>query len=291
MAIQEQYILSKDPNTGTVLLPQVNNNTAFEIDNDGTGHGLYLHQDGVLASGKYGLYVYSNAVQVNSTLCFIQQVNASSTALVAEISNSGTGHNLQIAQIGVLATNKHGLYVYSSGALVNANSALAYIKITNASSTVPVLEIDNDGAGHGLYIHQDGVLASSKNGLNVTSNVAQVNSHLVFFELSNASSSKRVLCVQNAGSDECLYLLNTGTGVAQEINNDGTNHALYIHQDGNLASGKYGLYIDNNGTPVDGTGRCIRLDGCTVSGTGAILGYIGINVDGTQRAVPYYAIA
>ena len=41
MAIQEQFILSKNPSTGTVLLPQVSNNTAFEIDNNGTGHGLY----------------------------------------------------------------------------------------------------------------------------------------------------------------------------------------------------------------------------------------------------------
>ena len=196
-------------------LDTTNNPICAEINNDGTNHGLYLHQDEVLATNKYGLYVYSNVAQVNSALLFIKSDNASSSAIVSYIINDGTGTALQISQNGVLALSDYHavLFIYSNA--VQVNSPLGLFWQDNASSTANVLEMDNDGTGHGLIITQNG----------------------------------------------------------------------------NLATGKYGLYIDNNGTPTDGAGRCIRLDGCTITGTGAILGYIAVNIDGTQRAVPYYAIA
>ena len=36
----------------------------LEIDNNGTGDGIYIHQDGVLASSQYALWVYTTAVQI-----------------------------------------------------------------------------------------------------------------------------------------------------------------------------------------------------------------------------------
>jgi len=174
---------------------------------------LYIHQDGALAGANNALLVYSNAIQISGTLFKVQDANASSTHTVSNIINAGTGNNLRISQDGVLAVSKYALDVQSNN--IQVNSALVRFLQEHASATANVFEIDNDGTGHGLYIQQDG----------------------------------------------------------------------------NLASGKYALYINNNGTPADGAGRAIRLDGCTVSGTGAILGYIGVNIDGTQRAVPYYAIA
>lgn len=272
-------------------LDTTNNPICSEINNDGTNRALYIHQDGVLAASKYGLYVYSDAVQVYAYLqglARFQMDNASASMDVVDILNDGTGIGLRIQQLGNgvcqgIENNgtRHGLYIAQAGVLgsgynsiyiesnaVQINSYLFRLYQVNASSTAGVASIVNIGTGHGLLISQNGVLAASQHGLYLYSNAIQVNSPLAFLWQVNASSTANVLT----------------------ITNDGTGHVLYMGQNGNLATGKYVLYIDNNGTPIDGVGRCIRLDGCTVSGTGVILGYIGINVDGTQRAIPYYAI-
>jgi len=126
---------------------------ACEIDNDGTGHGIYIHQDGVLAASKHGLYVYSNAVQVTSELAYIYQANASSTADCTIIHNNGTGNGLWIYQNGVLAASKYGLYVYSN---TDQDSApLARIDMDNAGSSQPALSVKQDGTGDGIEVSKD----------------------------------------------------------------------------------------------------------------------------------------
>ena len=271
-----------------------NNPIACTITNTGTNHALRLLQTGVLASGDYGCFIYSNAIQVNSYLFYINQENASSTANVVYIKNDGTGNGLTLSQIG------NGI----------------------------AQEINNDGTNHGLYIHQDGVLAAAKNALYVYSNAVQVNSELLKIRQNNYSSTAVMSRFDNLGTGTTVEIVSAGvlaagkvncwiysnaiqtnsplllvqqdnassTADVAEIDNDGTGHGLYLHQDGNLATGKYALYVDNNGTPIDGAGRAIRLDGCTVSSTkdpttDAPDGFIGINIDGVQKAVPYYALS
>ena len=273
MAIQEQYILSKNPSTGTVLLPQTSNNTAFEIDNDGTNHGFYLHQDGVLVASKYGLYVYSNAVQVNSPLALFLLDNASSTQPVLEIDNDGMGHTLYIHQDRARSSSRYLLCLNDSVAQSNISSAI--LRIDNVAGSVHnCIEIGNDSSGMGISLTQQATNAVNKWTLAVGSSATQTNSALCWFAHDNASTTTPVV----------------------EIKNSGTGHGEYIHQEGNLASGKYILYLDNNGTPADGAGRCIRLDGCTISSSknpesDAEAGFIGINVDGTQYAIPFYALS
>jgi len=324
MAIQEQYVLSKEAN-GDIKLKQnsvdvfssinasaiVDTLTLKEgnvgigtnspgarlvIDNDETITALFIQQDGILAQNKHGIQVYTTVAHTNanSALVYLTQGNVSSTEPVLEIINYGTGagieltcngdgygieinndlkqHALYIHQDGVLDINQHAIYVYSNA--INVNSALVHVFQNNASSSSGLLRLENDGTGYGIYVKQDGVLGASQYGLSIISGAIQVTSPLVLFSLTNALSTTPVL----------------------ELDNNGKGHALYIHQDGDLASGKYALYIDNNGTPVDGAGRAIRLDGCGVSSTkdpttDAPADWIGINKDGTQYAVPLYALS
>jgi len=262
-------------NAALVLFEQTNASAsadAVEIDNDGTGHGLYLHQDGVLAANKYGLYVYSNAVQVNSPLVYVYNDNASSTKETLFFKNDGSGNTLRINQVGVLGASQHGLYVYSNA--VQDTSQLFRVYQNNSSATYDMAEFYNSGQGTNVNIYQGTDLAVSSYALYVRSNVAQTNSPLVYFYQDHVDTTSDLL----------------------KLSNDGSGNALIIKQDGNLASGKYALYIDNNGTPVDGAGRCIRLDGCTISSTknpetDAEAGFIAVNIDGTQYAVPYYALS
>ncbi len=89
-------------------------------------------------------------------------------------------------------------------------------------------------------------------------------------------------------------IYNTSTGIS----------ALAIHQTGSLATGKYIMYVDNDTNPADGSGLCLRFDGCGVTNaniacaftanTGpngaqtTIQGWLGVVIDGTASGMPYW---
>ena len=104
---------------------------AQEINNSGTGMGLNLQQTGVLAASHYGLRVYSNAVQVNSSLVDFRQDNASSTSDVVKIQNDGTGHGLFIDQNGVgTALNVDNSAAAGPGIVINESSNGTHLRLT-----------------------------------------------------------------------------------------------------------------------------------------------------------------
>jgi len=165
-------------------------NALAEINNDWTGHGLYIHQDGVLAAANYGLYVYSDAVQINSTLLYIKQDNASSTSAVGWIANDGTGHCLSVDQNGVLAANQDAIKIYSNVAQVTSelfaiiqdHASSSYVTATirddgtggclnlNQVGNGPCLRINDDGTGHAIHVTTDGNLASAQYALYIDNN-------------------------------------------------------------------------------------------------------------------------
>ncbi len=200
--------------TQDVLLNNEGNDTVLEINNDGTGHGTHIKQDGVLASNKYALYIETTADQSTSNFIKFKNANASSAANSIVFENDGVGTNLYLAQDEVLAGGNHGLYVVglNGKAHVNADSALVKITQDEATSSEPALEIDNDGTGHGMYIHQNGVQSGGKYGLQVYSNVGQTAAGLINFHQDSISSNQEVVQIHNDGTGETLQLNNDNSG-------------------------------------------------------------------------------
>jgi len=244
------YMVMYIDNNGTgqgLRIRQDGNGIAQEIDNNGTNHGLYIHQDGVLAASKFGLYVYSNAVQINMPLAYFHQDNSSSTTGILELQNDGTGvgfyitqsgngvaqtivnsgskHGLYINQADVLDTSNYGLYVYSN-AIQSGTSLVRFIN-NNASSTADTFDVYNNGAGHCVSIQQNGVLAASKYGLYLYSNAIQNASPLAYFLQDNASSDQDLLVLKQDGTGNALNItagklkLPNG-GAINEFSTDGT---------------------------------------------------------------------
>ena len=93
----------------------------LDLDNDGTGHGLNIHQDGVQASSKYALYVQGTVAQVNSPLVFLFQDHASSDQVVLQLGQDGTGAqimgegNENLSNLGVW-TDRTSLFEDKEGA-------------------------------------------------------------------------------------------------------------------------------------------------------------------------------
>jgi hypothetical protein len=99
------------------------------FNNDGTGNALYVSQDGVLATGNHGLYVYSNAAQTIASLSHFHQDNASSTQTVLDVTNDGTGLSIRATSVGSDDVSYDAVQAYSA-----ANGA--YVSIGQQSTVV-----------------------------------------------------------------------------------------------------------------------------------------------------------
>ena len=137
------------------------------ITNALTTDGLGINQTGVLAANKYGLYLISEATQINASLAYIEQGNSSSSTQAVYIKNDGDGSALHLNQ-------------------------------ATATSVGDVFVSANGGTGHGAYISQTGVLAANKYGLYLHSNADQTNSPLAYLYHQNASSAEAALKVSSA---------------------------------------------------------------------------------------------
>jgi hypothetical protein len=133
---------------GTVTFNDASNATCALIDNDGTGMGAQITQDGVLASSSvHGLYVYSNVAQVtpNAHLLKVYDDHASSTHETVSFENDGTGKLLRLLQNGVLGSSKYAIQCYSNVAQVN--SPLTIFHLDHASSDQALIKLTQDGSG------------------------------------------------------------------------------------------------------------------------------------------------
>jgi len=256
-------------------------NRAISIDNYSTKHGIYINQVGEIDVSNNAFRVYSNTAQTTAPLSkfimdnegsdqtnlYVQQdgsgygieidMNGDSSALnihhdlvtavatTVNIENKGLGHGMHIIQTGILNQYKHGLIVASTTAHVANDSALIKFIGNNTGSSEPILEItqesvsststgleiDNNGTGHGLYIHQDTEPDNGKYALYVTSNpIYTAGRTMVRFNHPQGSSAGNTVDITHGG-----------TGYALEIDENGTGHSIYIHRDIDADAGKYSI--------------------------------------------------
>jgi len=231
-AIQGQ-IDAKSPSTaptfnGLVDINSDANETVLEVDNDHINHGLYIHQDGVLASTKHGIYLLSTVAQTNDILFEIDQFGGS-TQRAAYIINRGVGDGLYINQLGILAASSYSFYVRSN--VVQINSPLVFFEQDNASSTEPTLEIQHDGAGAALEIFADHASGSHMRFTGDTANGTPVDgdfwwngTNLNFY---NGAASTDLLAAADAETND-LETVATNAASNEIFVGTGANVGAYI---------------------------------------------------------------
>jgi hypothetical protein len=276
-----------------------------QLANYGNTTAIYLYQDGVLNNSNHALHIYSNGIQVNdSRLLFVHSDNASSTSRVVDIKNDGTGDGMRIEQVGVLASNRHGLFVESTVGHTNADSALVRIRQGGASSE-PALEVDAVSSGAGIEINKTGTgagillysdtghgmrigaessaLATNRNCLYVTSNQANVNANSAVLKVNQGSGSatEPVLEVVNAGTGASIEIDQNGNGRSISIAHDGTAQAVRVDSTGTanifhaqftsaLANNAHAIYVYTNTAQTNSSSLC-KLDMNNASSTAPLL--------------------
>jgi len=256
-ATSDQSVLRlRNDGTGSALyVDQNGNGTALRIDNDGTSHGIHVTQDAVSAASSYGLYVYSNAAQVNSPLAYMKQDNASSDQNVLALVNDGTGKVLAIQQSGT-----------GTALDIDNDSTGTALNIDQSSSGASyAATITNSCTNGALYILQEGIQASSQYALYVLgkSTAAQVNAPLVRFVQNSTTSDQAVLTLDNDGTGICLRVNNddNSTAEALRVDNDGSSHGINIVHE---ASGDHPIFITNasaNNSIEDDSGALLSAAG------------------------------
>ncbi len=90
----------------------------------------------------------------NKVPLIVTQSDTTNNPDAQTLTNTASGHGLQIVQNGVLGSNKYGLYVQSNA--VQTAAPLARIRQTNASATQAALQLDSAGSGPALNIASGG---------------------------------------------------------------------------------------------------------------------------------------
>ena len=242
---------------------------AFLLTNDGTGVGASIAQNG-------------NGVGF-------------------QIANAGTNIALNINQNGVLAAADHAIRVYSNVAQVNAN--FVKFHLDHASSTYSVLEIVNDGTGHGIAIDQNGAGTS----LNINSAVTvgggvididMVQTGSTGINITNtgllaASGFRATMTVTNSHASaggHILSLVNAGTGSSLAIDHNNSGSAINIDMDMNTAASPIGVAINIVNAGAGGE-RAFTFSGSEVV-SAAVGGTqnrkVKCEINGTIYYLPFY---
>lgn len=128
--------LSPSSSSSAKMMVLVNNSNctgiAMHLQNNGDGHGLFIEQKKLLASGSNAFRVDGNIAQTNENLVIFKMDNASSTKSCLYVYNDGTGSAQFIDMNGV------------------TGNALEIDQDSNSASDIYAIKIASDNAGAGL---------------------------------------------------------------------------------------------------------------------------------------------
>jgi hypothetical protein len=265
-------------NNGTVTIDQDTNNIALKIDSEATGnyavetygkYGLYIAQD--ISGGRAGKFTRNLAEAGSYPLVEIRDDHTSNTQPSLKIIQDGAGIGLQIDQDGnnraiyidsestshwsIEAYGKYG--VYSEQDISGGKSAfftrniaeagsypLVEIRDNHTSNTQPALKIQQDGAGYGIQIDQNG----NRNAIFIDSE-STTNTALQI-EVDALTTGKAAYFYSNSATTDTRNLV--------EIKNDhasatGTT-ALKVTQDSTGAAAVFEGNVGIGVTPESGWG-------------------------------------
>jgi hypothetical protein len=179
------------------------------------------------------------------------------------VQNAGTEDAVQIEQDGVLGAYEYALHVISDAVQVNSGS-LVYFSQTNASSSLPILALGNQGTGTALSIGQVGIgyaidvahTPSTSWAVRVATNgygMQIINSGThegIFIDQNGATANEGALSIENTGNSGTAIRVYSNQGAGQtdalisfvatsndfdqeviEINNDGTGPSIAFQQE------------------------------------------------------------
>ena len=290
-------------NDGTVTIDQDTDNEALIIDSEATSYGtavingkypLMATQD--VSSGYAGKFTRNLDEAGSYPLVRIVDNHTTNEQAALYIQQDGAGYGIEIDQNGnsqaiyidseatsynvIHSNGKYGIRSnqdisggYAIYAYRNIDEAGSYplLRITDdhTSNTQPALKIQQDGAGYGLQIDQNGnnialyidsestttpaIAVESKWGIESKQDIS--GGYAAYFNRNLAEAGSyplvHILDNHNSNTQPALKIQQNGAGYGLQIDQNGNNPALYIDCDasgnyGILAYARYGMWIQQD---------------------------------------------
>jgi len=185
------YSNAAQTTAGLLLLTMDNASSTFDVmtlDNDGTGGGINMTIDGVLAASKSGFKIYSNAAQtLGDALINIINDNASSTIPTVNIQHDGNGAAIAIsgtAGAGGWLTNTRQpcFLVHKTG---SAQSDIAVGSPVTVTFATEIFDVGSNFATNTFTAPVTG-----KYQLNATVSLNSIDSAATYYELGIQTSNR-----------------------------------------------------------------------------------------------------
>jgi len=290
--------------SAAIALSKINFNSAFTmtvasgvpitIANSGTNSSISITASGILATGKHGLIVTGSGITVAADSALVKlentavgmsepvlQISSNATtgaaAAVLEINSSGDKNGIRILHT-TAPSSAHCLYVSCTASTIAVDSALVKFVMDHASSSEPVLEIDNNGTGagieidsnigSGLYITNAAVMSTTKHLAYLYSNVANIAADAALLKVYQDHASS---------TEPALELKSDATGVG--------GHALEIDFTAQVTDTIAFLKLTNATSTVavgGGVTPTLGTDAPAAIGTTAASKWLPMNVAGTM---------
>lgn len=161
---KEYYIMKVDSSSNTVTIDPTGFNpingvptNVLTAQNQGirvksNGVGWYITSSTAIGTQTLqATYDSGNTISIgNNKPLAITNNDTTNNPDTATITQTSTGTGFRVNVNAVLAATKYGIFIDSGSAQVNA--ALMRIRMSNASSTQPLLQLDNSGTGYTLSL-------------------------------------------------------------------------------------------------------------------------------------------
>ncbi len=238
---------------------------------------------------------------VNQVGLTINQNDTTNNKIGFSIANTGTGNCISATQtgngIGFVFTNagtSYGFRVLQNA--VSTGGPAFQIYTAQAITAQPLVHFWANNAGFTasvVSISATGILATSKAGMDIYSDSAQVNdSSLLRVNMDNVSSTAPAILAIHTGTGNAISIDENGNGLGILIDKDCTVNntrtwAMQIASDNAGTGTALGCGIDMSSFSVDEPILKAVADAITV--LGVIAGQIAIDIAGTTYYIPYMA--
>lgn len=167
--------------------------------------------------------------------------NISTNVLAIDIANSGTAGSIDVTQSGVLASGKYALQVESSGNQTTGAS-FVHFAMTSGSSTIPLLELEQNGSG---------AILDANDG---TNNLVEINSDgVIKFAGLNSPGAFVNLGLGQGGDSSVLRIKGSDASLS-------TSNPLYVTL-GSTTAGQLTTFAATSNVDLDLTGCQWQMDG------------------------------
>lgn len=244
-----------EPTSAVTGLTIDQNNNALgmqvSVTNTNTNDGVFLTDDSSSTVTRF-LRTRTSATGTNYFYRDLAAANTASPVVFIEQDNAGDDQNTLLVQQDGTGWTGYFQSNGGSGVIIDQNNDNVGLEIDSEATNADGISISLAGTGDAIQAENGGVVYSrigSNTAASYGSNyflrndvAANTGGPLVFIEQDNAGDDQVALDIQQDGTNYAIYARQNGNAPAVAINQHASNGAIIFGGDGSCNAGQYHIY-------------------------------------------------